>query len=369
VPSVPVSKPEKQPLPAAQSFLLLLGLLCILLSFSPLFVSRINRMSLEGDRQVNPKSDARDHEAGNERRKTQDKLPTIGNPLQPPPAPPANPPPDNKPNQRRENTKLGLEIIGLAVLIAYTIFSGLQWLQIRWTNRLTREALNGSNVSLQQTLQKMQNQIDQMSRLADNAGRQADRAKDLADRAHDQAVATKQAADAATSAAATAKDTLHISEKAYIVTGATEMDAAKKTVTIPIVNSGHIPSGRVEITVHEATVFSIAPERRTNLRNTVERHWSRNHLDSVSPGLPMSTLVPVAEIDETKLNGGYQAIFVAGYIVYNDGFPDTPDQRLPFCTHTTYHAAIKQVFWIECDPAEMVPKLESIDGYPNNEAK
>jgi hypothetical protein len=99
---------------------------------------------------------------------------------QTPPTPATNPPPSEKPCKWRENTKLILEIIGLAVLIVYTVFSGLQWAQIRWTNRLTREALNGSNVALQQTLDKMQQQITQMSRMADNTRIQATNTDTLA---------------------------------------------------------------------------------------------------------------------------------------------------------------------------------------------
>ena len=72
--------------------------------------------------------------------------------------------------------KFGGELLGLLVLIVYTTFAALQWLQIRWTNRLTREALDGSDKQLQQTLTKMQGQIDQIKRLADRAGIQADQA-------------------------------------------------------------------------------------------------------------------------------------------------------------------------------------------------
>ena len=99
----------------------------------------------------------------------------------PPDSPPPKPPPTHsyessskvKLGNWRENTKLGLEILGVLILIAYTCFSGLQWLQIRWTNQLTREALNGNDKSLRLTLNKMQRQIDEMERLADNAGNQA----------------------------------------------------------------------------------------------------------------------------------------------------------------------------------------------------
>lgn len=73
----------------------------------------------------------------------------------------------------REDITLGLEILGLAVLIIYTVFSCLQWLQIRWTNRLTREALDGNNTSLAKTLEKMQGQIDATARFADAAARSA----------------------------------------------------------------------------------------------------------------------------------------------------------------------------------------------------
>jgi hypothetical protein len=73
----------------------------------------------------------------------------------------------------RKNIQLGIEIVGLVILITYTIFSCLQWRQIRWTNRLTKEALDGNNTSLTKTLEKMQAQIDVTSRFADAAGRSA----------------------------------------------------------------------------------------------------------------------------------------------------------------------------------------------------
>jgi hypothetical protein len=58
-----------------------------------------------------------------------------------------------------ERVGIIFEGIGLAALIVYTIFSVLQWAQIRWTNRLTREALNGSDKALTQTLERLDRQI------------------------------------------------------------------------------------------------------------------------------------------------------------------------------------------------------------------
>jgi hypothetical protein len=130
-------------------------------------------MGLESDSQVNPQTETRGHEPSNEERETTHELPPIANPPQPPPAPPANPPPDKEPSKWRENTKLCLEIFGLAVLCAYTVFSCLQWLQIRWTNRLTREALDGSNSALQQTLGRMEWQIKETHEIAKQSLSQA----------------------------------------------------------------------------------------------------------------------------------------------------------------------------------------------------
>jgi hypothetical protein len=78
-----------------------------------------------------------------------------------------------------KRVEIGIAFGGLLILILYTIFSALQWAQLRWTNRMTREALDGSNVSLNQTLDKMQKQIDAMNTLAANAGTQAEQTKNL----------------------------------------------------------------------------------------------------------------------------------------------------------------------------------------------
>jgi hypothetical protein len=77
------------------------------------------------------------------------------------------PPPAKKPCNWLDITKSGLEILGLVTLIVYTVFSGLQWAQMRRTNRLTKEALNASDTSLQQTLGKMQEQVDAANKAVD----------------------------------------------------------------------------------------------------------------------------------------------------------------------------------------------------------
>ncbi len=57
-------------------------------------------------------------------------------------------------------------IVAVATVI-YSVFAGLQLLQIRRTNDLTQQALNGNTQALNQTLAEMDGQSEQTSRLAD----------------------------------------------------------------------------------------------------------------------------------------------------------------------------------------------------------
>ncbi len=92
-----------------------------------------------------------------------------------------------------------------------------------------------------------------MKDLADRMKEQADRTKDLANEAKAQVAVAKSAADAARSAADTAKDTLHVSERAYLTLGTPTNDFQNKRMDVPVFNGGHIPSGPVQIVMHEAT--------------------------------------------------------------------------------------------------------------------
>jgi hypothetical protein len=120
-------------------------------------------MPLEGDDHKNDPSGAAQQIAPNQGGESGSGLPPIVGPPNPPPTPSSENQRGKSDSKWRENTKLGLEIGGLLILLIYTLFSALQWAQIRWTNRLTREALNDNGQSLQATLGKMQGQIDAMN--------------------------------------------------------------------------------------------------------------------------------------------------------------------------------------------------------------
>jgi len=180
--------------------------------------------------------------------------------------------------------------------------------------------------------------------------------------------ANKEAADAAKSAAETAKDALHISQRAYLTDGASSINFPTKSITIPIINSGHIPSGALEVVVHETTVNIPVPMTGDiDLRAAIERHWGRYKFQSIPPGWPIAIAIPVPQMSDVYLNSGQQTVILAGFIAYNDGFPGTAEQNWPFCQRTTYQTVMKRFFIGPCRPGDdTLHKLESLDGYPNN---
>lgn len=324
-------------------------------------------MSLEGNENEYAPSGEGEPRPASESDGLGNKLPTIQ-----PQSPPSTPPPNEEPSKWRENTELGLTIGGLVVVIAYTIFSGLQWAQIRWTNRLTREALDGNGIALQQTLTKLQGQIDQEGRQADNthtlADRmkdQADRTKDLADQAKIQSHESTIAADAARSAADTAKDALHVSERAYLTVNSSQFDFDSGTVAIAITNTGHLPSGKVELKVFEVNAYNPNPQF-AGAFPVVERHWNISVLNGISTGPPWTYYISIPGVTADGVNSGHQVVQLGGILTYNDGFADTPDQIGRFCIRSVFDAKAKKPALVVCDPDAALDKLIRDVGYPAN---
>ena len=180
----------------------------------------------------------------------------------------------------------------------------------------------------------------------------------------------EESADAAKRAADTARDALHISERAYLADGAPSINFPTKSVTIPFPNSGHIPSGAVQIVIHEATINVATPTAADiDLRTAIERHWGRYNFQSIPPApvYPIAVAVPVPQMSEALLDSGRQTILLAGFIAYNDGFPDTTQQQWFFCQRTSFQNVMNRFFIGPCKPGDdTLRKLEMLDGYPNN---
>jgi hypothetical protein len=167
------------------------------------------------------------------------------------------------------------------------------------------------------------------------------------------------------------KTALHVSERAYITTDTPIFDLTTKTLAFDITNSGHIPSGLIEIIAHESTsnaTRATIPE----IASAVEYHWKRHKVAALPPGKGLfSFLVPVHAFSEDKFKpdeGTYQLILVAGKISYYDGFPDDDRQEWLFCFQSVYHLDLKRIVFVYCDPERVIPQMENRDGYPRNEA-
>jgi hypothetical protein len=252
-------------------------------------------------------------------------------------------------------TGIILVVVGI---IAVCIYDG-QLAEMRSTNELTRKALNGNDRALVQTLEQMKAQVAAMSTLATNAGTQATQTTNLVAQATRSAAAAKSAAD-------TARDALHISEKAYIITYSPTFDAEAHVITMNLSNAGRIPAGKVRIEAHVGTYTNQLATGAYNSARPTEIHWQSFELPSFPPGPPSLVTIPAPQMSAELLNARRQMVLLAGYVIYNDGFPNTPDVRLPFCFRTIFFAATKGVSVIPCDE-KLIPDLMRVDGYPQND--
>ncbi len=179
-----------------------------------------------------------------------------------------------------------------------------------------------------------------------------------------QTAASIKAANAAGSAADTAKQTLRVSERAYLSIEDPTFDFGSKAMRLPLSNTGHIPSGALISTIHEATYDTSGP---IIWEFAAEKSWQHTNWDSISPGNHNSVLVPIPLLDGGLIDSGKQFVIVAGTLSYNDGFKGSPKVIWRFCFRNVYQAIAKKSFLITCSPDEVIPNLEKQDGYPNNE--
>ena len=115
-----------------------------------------------------------------------------------------------------------------------------------------------------------------------------------------QTVSETTAAKAAQSAARTADRTLRISQAAYITTGTPDLNFSGGIVHMTIPNSGHIPSGKIHIVVHEASGPLDGPDTKPNTPvHLTDFDWQEFNARSVPQGEPfqLGVNVPQAVLD------------------------------------------------------------------------
>lgn len=196
--------------------------------------------------------------ASNEGGDTGQGLPPAITPPQTPEPPAPQEPAPKKPYKWRRDLKLGIEFLGLAALIVYTVFSILQWLQIRYTNQLTARALDGNKETLDRTLGKMQAQIDTANAQYGEAQIQTGQTTIIAKNSGAQAVASSSTAQSAQTQA----------RSAFVAVGASQGGEPKLDLQSLAIYRGH---DRPFVDVHLKNVgdgyaFSTALVARIDVR-------------------------------------------------------------------------------------------------------
>jgi CRISPR/Cas system CMR subunit Cmr6 (Cas7 group RAMP superfamily) len=255
-------------------------------------------------------------------------------------------------------------MIGLTFFIAFGTLVSAAAIYMQW-----REMVNGGTdtTAIRVAAQK---QAGASQQFADTAVLISGGISNAVNELDAQAKATQKSANTAKNAADIANKALHISERAYIVVGLPTIDTTTKYITLPIVNTGHIPSGKVKGIVHEATIDGVDPNSLSIRINPTETHWKHYELESVpTTGQTMNFSVPIPALNAENLNSGHQQIIIVGVIIYNDGFPDDAEQQWPFCYGNAMLAQSKNLQWVVCDSNLYLPEVIKEDHYPSNEQK
>lgn len=248
-------------------------------------------------------------------------------------------------------------IAGFTAVLAFVSY--FQWKELQSSGVQTDRLLCLYSKQLEQFTKQAGDTHD----LAVAAGKQADRTKTVAEQAIVQA-------KAASSAAETAKEALHVSERAYLGIEVPTLDETTKAILMPLQNTGRLPTGIVEMTLHEATFKISAENAEIAASNLEEYHWSKGTFQSIEPNSARFRIkenLPAVSFQD--LRAGSQSVVVAGEISYNDGFPNTSRQSFTYCMHTYFLYDVKTFDMVSCDPKAFLPMLKKMGGYPAHEQK
>jgi hypothetical protein len=257
--------------------------------------------------------------------------------------------PADKAARRTANATVAIALFTLvSVLVSY-----VQWKEIREGGRDTHNLATAAGIQAKWTrnlANSMQTQADRTKDLADQMKNQADRTNTIAEQAIVQANAAKSAAD-------TAKEALHISERAYVHAGFPLVRWDKKAIYIPLQNNGRIPSGPVHIVLH------IQKNTKSSDGGTyTESRWMEQSIKSIALGETVTT--PGVGFDPSLVRSGKQWFTLGIVVEYNDGFSDTRSrsEESAFCSN---YSKGEGFVISPCIFANILNLLKNADGYPN----
>lgn len=257
-----------------------------------------------------------------------------------------------------------LAIAGICALFIYLGQLGVMRRQLDEMQSASTQT--GQMIALyHQQVGQLKKQSADTHRLALAAVKEVDSLRKQADASRTIAVATRSASE-------TARESLKVSDRAYVITGAPRLDIQAKEISFPLINNGHIPSGKVAVTVHEATINLPRPSAGSLRVNPVEAHWKETDLNAIPPTQGTITYTintPVPNLDSTRLKDGRQQIFVVGDVSYGDGFSGDPTANWKFCEGYRFDPKTKKFVWAPCDWDLYIMEVMSADHYPDDEYK
>lgn len=197
--------------------------------------------------------------------------------------------------------EIGIAGLGLLVLIAYTIFSALQWMQIKYTNQLTARALDGNDKALNLTLGKMQAQID------------------TANAQYGQLILQTGQTSRLANATETANGNVIASDRPWMggYIGVTNFELGKKpTITVVFTNSGKRPA-RLDLTAVKEESRQVFP-KNSDADYIFDTTPSASVIVPGQPSLTSQTLGEVVQPDLDLLNSGAFTYFIFAKVEYRD---------------------------------------------------
>jgi hypothetical protein len=164
-------------------------------------------------------------------------------------------------------------------------------------------------------------------------------------------------------ASSVASDALHVSERAYISTGAPFVNWQGKALGVPLENKGHIPSGPISILVSEVTtVQTLHPNEVPSY--FADACWHRTPMETLDTGAsPVSISVGARYFDAEKIKSGLESFQVAIDVSYNDGFPHAPIQHWTACAVSTFQNG--SILSNPCAIGGQMKSIVKASGYPD----
>lgn len=240
--------------------------------------------------------------------------------------------------------QMGLVIVGIVAASIY----GCQLHEMKRTNDLTQEALNGSNESLAKTLSKMQGQVDATNTLAGHAKDQADNAAVLATNSGIQAKASQEFADASQRNANIAKDAMqatidsfHNEDRAWVgiseskplsFTPNASARSAGMLVAFTLRNYGHSTGENIRflaVLESDPTIISLPCDEVAKIHAGDVLLPTQQHTLNWSMNLTSDQITKGWSHQNPKL-GNILSLRIVGCIEYTDREGENPPHRTPF---------------------------------------